>query len=158
MTRPRYQDVAAAKIPVVELADGVEVHVIAGAVGGVQGAVTGIAADPQYLDVTVPAGVTATLPVTRGHAAFAYVFAGAGWFVADSGDDRRPVNASALVLFADGDQVRVMGADEMVRFLLVSGRPLGEPIARYGPFVMNTRAEIDQALRDLRAGTFVYQA
>jgi redox-sensitive bicupin YhaK (pirin superfamily) len=157
MTKPRYQEVAAATIPVVELADGVEVRVIAGVVGGVQGAVTGIAADPEYLDVTVPAGVTATLPVANGHAAFAYVFAGAGRFVADAGDDGRPVGAAALVLFADGDQVRVTGAGQTVRFLLVSGKPLGEPIARYGPFVMNTRAEIDQALSDLRAGTFVYQ-
>lgn len=150
MTQPRYLEVAAARIPEAQLAEGVRIRVVAGAVGAVVGPVTEIAAAPSYLDVTIPAAVSFTHPIPRGHTAFAYTFEGSGRFADDA-----VVGQPKLVIFGDGDAVTVRAGDEGVRFLLVSGRPLGEPIARYGPFVMNTHAEILQALEDLRNGTFV---
>ena len=151
MTKPRYQEIAARLIPQVARADGSKVRVIAGVVDGVRGPVTEIAADPTYLDVTVRAHGSFVQPVAKGHMAFAYVFEGQGVFdVEDTG-----VAAPRLVVLGDGDEVRVTTTHEHVRFLLVSGKPLHEPIARYGPFVMNTREEIEQALRDLRDGAFV---
>ena len=154
MMQPRYQDIAAAQIPEVQRADGVHIRAIAGAVDGAQGPVRDIAADPTYLDVTVPAQTVFRYPIPRGHTAFAYPFEGAGVFDPDGG---RAIGSPNLVVFDDGDRVEVRAGEEGVRFLLVSGRPLGEPIARYGPFVMNTRDEIEQALRDLRNGTFVWR-
>ena len=151
MTKPRYQEIAARLIPQVVRADGSNVSVIAGVVDGVRGPVTEIAADPTYLDVTVPAHGSFVQPVANGHMAFAYVFEGQGVFDVQ----QTSVAAPRLVVLGDGDEVRVTTAHEHVRFLLVSGNPLREPIARYGPFVMNTRAEIMQALRDLDNGTFV---
>ena len=154
MTQPRYQDIAAAQIPVYECADGVQVRVIAGEMDGVRGPVTGIAADPTYLDVSVPAGAVYRHPIPRGHTAFAYPFEGQATF------DPTTVQATSspnLVVYDDGKEVVVRAGAHGVRFLLVSGQPLGEPIARYGPFVMNTREEIAQALRDLRQGTFVWR-
>jgi quercetin 2,3-dioxygenase len=162
MSRPRYRDVPDETIPVVERADGTRVHVVAGEVDGVRGAVTDIYADPEYLDVELPASAVFVQPVPRGHEAFAYVFRGEGEFgvAADLGYrgelDGSLVSAPHLVVFGDGDVVRVSAGTSPVRFLLVSGAPLGEPIARYGPFVMNTRDEIQQALSDLQAGTFVW--
>ncbi len=154
-TRPRYQEVPAARIPEVRLRDGVRVRVVAGEAEGVRGPVGEIAADPEYLDVTVPAGAEFVQPVPEGHAALAYVFEGSGMF---EGDGKPAVPAPRMVVFGDGDHVRAKAAgDGHVRFLLISGKPLGEPIARYGPFVMNTRQEIEQALEDLRAGTFVWR-
>jgi hypothetical protein len=158
MSAPRYQDVPAATIPVVERDDGARVRVVAGEIDGVRGPVREIYAEPEYLDVTLPAGVGFEQPVPRGHTAFAYVFEGEGRF----GDEARAGDGEAvahprLVVFGDGDVVRVRADASPVRFLLVSGAPLGEPIARYGPFVMNTRAEIEQALRDLRDETFVWR-
>jgi redox-sensitive bicupin YhaK (pirin superfamily) len=149
MTKPRYQDVPSARIPEFNR-DGVKVRVIAGAVDGIQGAVTEIFADPEYLDVMMPAQHAFEQPIPRGHTAFAYVFEGEAIF---ENDQRVP--SPRLVIFGDGDFVRVRANNQPARFLLISGKPLGEPIARYGPFVMNTRAEIEQALRDLRTGTFV---
>ena len=151
MTRPRYQEIAAAQIPVVEREGGVKILVIAGAVDGILGPVTEIAADPTYMDVTVGPGSSFSQPVPRGHAAFAYVFAGQGLF----GGREQSISHPKLVVFGDGDLVEVRAEGEAVRFLLVSGKPLNEPIARYGPFVMNTVQEIQQALQDLRDGTFV---
>ena len=130
-------------------ADGVSIRVVAGVVDGTPGAVREIAADPTYLDVAVPPHASLTLPCPRGHTAFAYVFEGEGTF------DAEVVSQTRLVVFGDGDTVEVHTAADSVRFLLVSGKPLHEPIARYGPFVMNTRAEIEQTLRDLRNGTFI---
>ena len=158
MSAPRYQDVPAATIPVVERDDGARVRVVAGEIDGVRGPVREIYAEPEYLDVTLPAGVGFEQPVPRGHTAFAYVFEGEGRF----GDEARAGDGEAvahprLVVFGDGDVVRVRADASPVRFLLVSGAPLGEPISRYGPFVMNTRAEIEQALRDLRDETFVWR-
>jgi redox-sensitive bicupin YhaK (pirin superfamily) len=153
MSRPRYQEILAAAIPAVRRADGAVTRVIAGQADGARGPVTGIAADPTYLDVTVPAGATFTHPVTRGHAAFAYLFEGAAAFGPDGAEGLQRAQPR-LFVFDDGDWVRARAGAEGARFLLVSGRPLGEPIARYGPFVMNTREEIMQALEDLRNGTF----
>jgi redox-sensitive bicupin YhaK (pirin superfamily) len=109
----------------------------------------------MYLDVTVPPNGPFTQSIQRGHAAFAYVFAGEGTFGLVGNGGGQTVQHPKLVIFDDGDHVQVRAAGQGARFLLVSGKPLHEPIARYGPFVMNTRQEIEQALRDLRDGTFV---
>jgi hypothetical protein len=154
MMRPRYRDVAAARIPEIAGTDGARIKVIAGTVGDVRGAVTDIAADPTCLDVSLPPRGVYRGPVTRGHTAFAYLFEGSATFPGP-GEEEVTVSGPRLVVLGDGEAVRVTAAGGPVRFLLVSGRPIGEPIARYGPFVMNTRAEIDQALEDLRRGTFV---
>lgn len=150
MMRPRYQDVKASHIPLVTRPDGAQIRVIAGAVDGTRGPVTEIAADPSYLDITLPAGLNFWHAVPRGHTVFAYLFGGAAGFAGGAA-----AQATKLVVFGDGDGIEVQAGPQGARFLLVSGLPLGEPIARYGPFVMNTRAEILQALEDLRAGTFV---
>jgi hypothetical protein len=155
MTKPRYQEFASEDIPEVKRENGVKIRVIAGVVDGIRGCVTEIAADPTYLDVSVPLNGSFTQPVERGHAAFAYVFEGKGAFgITDQGDGEI-IQHPKLIIFDDGDYVKIHATKQPVRFLLVSGKPLHEPIARYGPFVMNTREEIEQALRDLRNGTFV---
>jgi redox-sensitive bicupin YhaK (pirin superfamily) len=155
MMSPRYQDVSAEQIPEVVRENGVKMRVITGTVDGVQGPVREIIADPIYLDVTMPPEGVFVQPVERGHTAFAYVFEGEGTFGLAVGESGKAVSHPNLVVFEDGDYVEVRAADQGARFLLVSGKPLYEPIARYGPFVMNTRAEIEQALRDWRNGTFV---
>ena len=155
MTRPRYQDVPSASIPRVDREGGVRIRVIAGEVDGVRGPVTEIHADPGYLDVSIPAGRSFGQPVPRGHAVCAYVFEGKGVFGAEVNGGGVEVCSPNLVVFGDGDSVFVRTNRNPVRFLLLTGKPLGEPIARYGPFVMNTREEIEQALLDLRNGTFV---
>ncbi|MGA9762084.1 MAG: pirin family protein [Gaiellaceae bacterium] len=163
MSGPRYQEVAAASIPSFVREDGVRVRVVAGAAGDVTGPVTEIYAEPEYIDVEMPAGCSFAQPVTRGHNAFAYVFRGEGSFGAacDLGYrgelDGQLAHAPQLVVFGDGDEVRVETDGEGVRFLLVSGAPLGEPIARYGPFVMNTREELAFALADLQQGSFIWR-
>jgi len=154
MSRPRYQDVAAAKIPELVRPDGIVVRVVAGEVDGVRGAVREIYADPEYLDVSLPPLRTFEQPVPRGHTALAYVFRGEVAF----GEGGAPVRATRLALLSDGDVVRARTGEAPGRFLLLSGRPLGEPVARYGPFVMNTAEEIQEALRELRAGTFIHEA
>ena len=156
MSRPRYQDIRASDIPEVTSTDGARVRVIAGEAGGVAGPVTGIAADPVYLDVLVPPHGSFTHDVARGHSAFSYVFEGAGSFGGDDLANGTSVWATTLAIWGDGDYVNIFASESSVRFLLISGKPLNEPIARYGPFVMNTRAEIEQALRDLREGAFVW--
>jgi hypothetical protein len=157
MMPPRYQEVRSASIPEIRAEGGARVRVITGRVGGTTGPVAGIAADPLCLDVAMPARSSFTHPIPRGHAAFAYVFDGQARFVAEGGKEGPPVSSPRLVVFGDGDRVAVATQEVPARFLLVSGKPLREPVARHGPFVMNTRAEIDQALRDLRQGTFVKQ-
>ena len=163
MTQPRYQDLQAEEIPLVKRDDGSEIRVIAGEVDGVAGAVTEIYAEPEYLDVALPAGAHFVQPVPRGHSAFAYAFRGEGQFGVGGdfgyrGDlDGALLQAPQLAVFGDGDEVRVDADGSAVRFLLVSGKPLGEPIARYGPFVMNTREELSLALRDLQNDTFVWR-
>jgi quercetin 2,3-dioxygenase len=155
MTRPRYQDLAAARIPEVSLADGTRVRVVAGEVAGVVGAVKEIFAGPTYLDVALPAGMTFDQPVPRGHTALLYVFQGEVQ-VGGAGPSRgATVGSPRLVILGDGDVVRVHAPGAEARFLLLSAQPLGEPAVRYGPFVMNTREEIAQALQELRDGTFI---
>jgi redox-sensitive bicupin YhaK (pirin superfamily) len=153
MSQPRYQGILANQIPMVETESGAQVRVITGTVEGVSGPVSGIAADPAYLDVTISPQSSFTNQIPADHNAFAYVFEGIGSF----GEDV-DVEHTRLVVFGEGDYVEVVTGKSPVRFLLVSGKPLDEPIARYGPFVMNTREEIEEALRDLRRGTFVWSA
>jgi redox-sensitive bicupin YhaK (pirin superfamily) len=155
MSPPRYQGIASARIPDVEREDGSRIRVIAGQADGVRGPVTEIAANPTYLDVRLPAGSAFVQPVERGHTAFAYLFEGEAELGNRHAGGRQAVGSPTLVVFDDGDYVEMRAAKGPVGFLLVSGKPLHEPIARYGPFVMNTREEIQQALRDLRNGTFV---
>jgi hypothetical protein len=155
MTKPRYQDVPAGKIPEVTRSDGARIRVVAGEVDGVQGVVREIFADPSYLDVSLPAGGSLEQPVPRGHTAFLYVFQGEVT-VGGSGPARgTAIPAPRLAILKDGDVVRVHAGGAPARFLLLSAQPLHEPYARYGPFVMNTREEIAQALVELREGTFI---
>lgn len=151
MTEPRYQNIAANEIPEIHREGSATIRVIVGSVDGVTGPVGGIAADPTYLDVLVSPRSSFVHPIARGHTAFAYVFEGEGRFGAE---DQTVVTHPRLAVWTDGDTVEVKTAESPVRFLLVSGKPLNEPIARYGPFVMNTREEIEQTLRELREGTF----
>ena len=151
MTIPRYQDIASKDIPMVELPDGVKIRLIAGHLGVTPGAVTDIYADPTYLDVTLPANTKFSLPTLAGHSALAYLFRGMGSF----DEQENTATAPQLVIFDPGDAVSIQSSEQGARFLFVSALPLGEPIARYGPFVMNTRAEIEQTLVELRNGTFI---
>ena len=169
MTQPRYQDVAAKDVAEITDDDGTKVRVVCGAFWGRRGPVEGIAADPQYLDVWVPPLVRRTLPIDTRRNAFAYVFEGSGSFRDASpptgvltdrpGPVERVVREQAgdrsLVLFDAGDEVVVEAGERGIRFLLVSGRPLEEPVAWYGPIVMNTREELQQAMRELHEGTFI---
>jgi len=155
MTAPRYQDVASSRIPEVVRPDGARVRVVAGEVDGVQGAVREIFAGPSYLDVALPAGRTFEQPVARGHTALIYVFQGEV-IVGGRGPERGvAIRAPRLAILKDGDVVRAHADGAPARFLLLSAQPLREPYARWGPFVMNTREEIAQALQELRDGTFV---
>ncbi len=155
MTPPRYQDIRSGAIPEIKTDDGARLRVITGTVGEVRGPVTGIAANPIYLDVFVPAHASFSQPIERGHTAFAYVFEGEAKFSGDDKEDGTMISHLRLVVLGDGDYLKVITGETPVRFLLVSGKPLHEPIARYGPFVMNTQEEIKQTLRELREGTFV---
>ena len=170
MTAPRYQDIKADEIPVVVDDDGTIVRVVTGDFWGKKGPVEGVAADPQYLDITVPAGVRKTFKVETTRHAFAYVFAGSGNFrdaskpfgvLTEKGTPdnefyvRETTGNRSLVLFDSGDEVTVQAGDEGIRFLLVSGKPIAEPVAWYGPIVMNTQDELRQAVNELRNGTFI---
>lgn len=170
MCAPRYQDVAAREIPEITDDDGTHVRVITGEFWGKRGPVDGIAADPQYLDVQVPAGVTKTLRIDTYRRAFAYVFEGAGAFVDASAPQgvllekevagqevniRDMSGDRTLVRFGSGDEITVQAGPQGVRFLLISGAPIDEPVAWHGPIVMNTKAELQQAFKDLRNGTFI---
>ena len=170
MTAPRYQDIGSGDIPAVTDDDGTSVRIICGDFWGQRGPVEGIAADPRYLDVWVPPGRRKTLPVETYRQAFAYVFEGSGTFrgasepfgiLTEKGTPeeevlvREQTGNRSLVLFDGGDEVTVQAGDEGIRFLLVSGKPLKEPVAWYGPIVMNTRAELQQAISELRSGTFI---
>jgi redox-sensitive bicupin YhaK (pirin superfamily) len=167
MTEPRYQDVASKDIPEITDDDGVKVRVICGEFWGKKGPVDGVAADPRYLDISVPAGLRKTLQVERSRHAFAYVFAGSGTFRDASDPQAVPTETTAgddaidyvsnrsLVLFDSGDEITVQAGEEGIRFLLVSGTPLVEPVAWRGPIVMNTPDELAQAFAELRNGTFI---
>jgi len=152
MAAPRYQNISANEIPKICGDDGATIRVIAGTVDGVCGPVGGVAAEPTYLDISLAPGGSFVHSMPRGHAAFAYLFEGAARF---GDDDSSVVMGPRLVVLGDGDSVEVRAENNPARFLLVSGKPLNEPIARYGPFVMNTQEEIEQTLRELQQGTFV---
>jgi redox-sensitive bicupin YhaK (pirin superfamily) len=170
MTAPRYQDIQASDIPEIIDDDGTKVKVVTGQFWGQRGPVDGIAADPLYLDVSVPPGLKKTLPIDTRANAFAYVFAGAGRFT-DAADPigvrvEKEVNGQelnirdlsgnrTLVRFGNGDEVTVKAGPDGVRFLLIAGRPIQEPVAWHGPIVMNTQQEIRQAMQDLQNGTFI---
>jgi len=173
MTDPRYQDVAAGEIPEVTDDDGTRVRIVVGEFWGKRGPVDGIAADPQYLDISVPAGVKKTFKVDTYRRAFAYVFDGAGAFADASAPagvllEKEVMGAEVnirdmsgnrtLIRFGTGDEVTVQAGPDGVRFLLVSGSPIAEPVAWHGPIVMNTQDELRQAMRDLRNGTFIKPA
>ncbi len=171
MSAPRYQDLPASQIPELVEDDGTVVRIVCGTYRGKRGPVDGIAADPRYLDVYVPAGKTRTLQVEVERQAFAYIFEGDGIFggaskpfgvltekIGPDGEEvviRERTGNRALVVFDAGDTVSVTAGDNGIRFLLVSGRPIREPVAWYGPIVMNTQAELHEAIAQLRAGTFI---
>ena len=170
MTKPRYQDVGARDIPEITDDDGKLVRVGCGEFWGKRGPVDGVAADPRYLDVFVPPGVRKRLQVEMNRNAFAYVFEGSGTFrdasaprgvVTEQVGDAAPSGSAesignrSLVVFDRGDEVVVQAGDQGIRFLLVSGQPIEEPVAWYGPIVMNTKQEIQQAIHDLQDGTFI---
>jgi len=169
MSAPRYQEVKAPDIPVVTDDDGTEVRIICGSFWGKTGPVDGVAAEPIYLDVSVPQGKRKTLPIETTRHAFAYVFGGSGNFCNASGplavptesvgwlDTAPPADAEnrSLILFDRGDEVTLQAGEDGLRFLLVSGKPLEEPVAWYGPIVMNTQAELRQAFEELDKGTFL---
>ena len=150
MTAPRYQDIPPEKIPEVELAPGVRARVIAGEAAGVRGPVEGIVTQPLYLDVRMEPRSLATLVLTPGHAACAYVYEGQVALGADT--KAQEIAAGRLAVLGDGDRLTAVTGGAAGRFLLLAARPLREPIARYGPFVMNTREEIVQAVEDYRSG------
>ena len=169
MMDPRYRDVKRSEIPEVSMEGGAKVKVVSGQVNGVQGPVRDIVTDPEYLDVFVPKGAGFTHPVKRGHTVFAYVVEGSAYF--DQGRDpyaRKEVGRNyfdmereclcgpeSLVHYGDGDAVTINAEKAAVRFLLVSGKPIGEPVAWYGPIVMNTSEEIRIAFEEYRNGTFI---
>lgn len=169
MTAPRYQDVPGADVPEVVDDDGTRVRIVCGTFWGRTGPVEGIAADPRYLDVSIAPGVRKRLAVETSRHAFAYVFAGSGDFrdaseprevrteiVSGSGaSEPEYVGNRSLILFDNGDEVTVQAGDEGIRFLLVSGKPIEEPVAWHGPIVMNTRAELELAFAELNRGTFI---
>ncbi|MGH9387777.1 MAG: pirin family protein [Vicinamibacterales bacterium] len=169
MTNPRYQDIAAKDIPEVTDDDGTHVRIVVGDFWGKTGPVEGVAADPRYLDISLPPNRTKRIPVESSRHAFAYVFAGSGTFrdaskpravqteLVGVADETRPsmIGNRSLVLFDGGDEITVTAGDEGIRFLLVSGKPLEEPVAWYGPIVMNTKDELRQAYSELQSGTFI---
>ena len=169
MMSPRYQGIVSADIPEVSDAAGNRIKVICGQVNGIRGPVRDIVTDPEYLDVTVAPGATFTHPTPRGHTAFAYVFDGKGEFCQQRdpyayeavGENYMDVECGPLlgnrhlVLFGDGDAIAVRAEEEAVRFLLISGKPLREPIAWRGPIVMNTQQELRTAFEELQRGTFI---
>ena len=170
MTKPRYQDVPGAEIPEMIDDDGTVIRIVCGSFRDQRGPVDGIAADPRYLDISVPPGVKKTLKVEVDRHAFAYVFAGSGNFTYASkpfgvllekevdGEEvlvRDQTGNRSLIVFDRGDEITVQAGDEGVRFLLVSGKPLREPVAWYGPIVMNTQAELETAVRELQSGSFI---
>jgi len=151
MMAPRYREIKAAQIPEITLPGGAKVKVICGRLGEVNGPIRDVVTAPEYLDVTIPAGSTFVHANTRGHTVFAYVIGGVGHF----GATETLAKNRDLLLFDNGDLLRVKAVDEEVRFLLISGLPLAEPVAWRGPIVMNTREELATAFREYREGTFI---
>ena len=153
MTAPRYQDIAPERIPETAPAAGVRARVLAGRIGDVTGPVSGIAVDPVYFDIELEPGTRFAAPLPRGHNAFAYVYAGAA-DVGPADSARRIERGELAVLDHDGDDVLLSAGTEATRLILVAGKPLNEPVAKYGPFVMNTQEQIVQAIRDYQSGKF----
>jgi redox-sensitive bicupin YhaK (pirin superfamily) len=151
MMPPRYRDITDAQIPTIHADNGIEIKIICGQVGDVPGPVTDVMIEPEYLDVSIPANTVFTHPVPNDHTVFAYIFEGSGRFDKES---TKEAGNRTLILFDQGDQMVVTAARKGVRFLLVAGKPLREPIAWAGPIVMNTQEELDQAFADLKDGTF----
>jgi redox-sensitive bicupin YhaK (pirin superfamily) len=153
MTRPKYRDLSADRLEEVETSDGAKVRVVAGEADGgrLVGPVEGLSVNPKFIDVALPPGSSFREAVEPGHTAFAYVEHGELTF----GPEKKLVKGPALVIFGDGDRIEVSAGENGGSFLLAAARPLHEPIARYGPFVMNTRSEIEDTLRDLRSGRFI---
>lgn len=169
MMDPRYRDMKSGQIPEVRTANGAAIRIICGEVGGTKGPVRDIVTDPEYLDVTVPAGTEFTHRTRPGHTVFAYVIGGRGHFCKEKNPfsydvegrnyfdlERNPYTSDGdLVLFADGEEIAVSAETEPVRFLLVAGKPIGEPVAWYGPIVMNTQEELRIAFEEYENGTFI---
>ncbi len=169
MMSPRYRDVKSNQIPVITLDNGIQIKIICGTINNVHGPVKDIMIDPEYIDVTVPANTTYEHPTKSGHTAFAYVIDGQGSFYKEkqqyknktSGENYIDLQADVtadngtLILFEDGDTIHIETADEQMRFLLISGKPIGEPIAWHGPIVMNSQEEIALAFDEYRQGTFL---
>jgi redox-sensitive bicupin YhaK (pirin superfamily) len=156
MTSPNYQEVKAEEIPEFVLHPGVRLRVIVGEVDGHAGPVKGIAADPMYLDVSLAEGVAFSYPIPADHTVLLYLYRGSLTLEEDV-TEAAEKTAPALFVLEDGDAVYARSAGSAARFLLITGKPQNEPIFRYGPFVMNTRQEIEQTLRELRNGTFIQQ-
>ena len=169
MINPKYRDIVSSQIPEVELSNGTSVKIISGEVSGVKGPVDDIVIDPEYLDVSVPANTEFTHPTKQGHRVFAYVIDGKGYFCKEKNpftyeiagrnyfDIKRDpfVQNGEIVLFEDGEEMKVFTEEQSVRFLLISGRPLEEPVAWYGPIVMNTQEELETAFEEYKQGTFI---
>ena len=150
MMPPRYRDIKSTDIPEVILEKGIKVKVICGKVSGAEGPVTDIITEPQYLDITVPERTELSFKTSPGHTVMVYVISGKAFFSPEN-----EAAAGSLVHYEDGDELLITTGSEVVRFLLISGKPIGEPVAWYGPIVMNTREELDTAFREYREGTFI---
>ena len=169
MMSPRYRDVTSQQIPLVQRKDGTQINIICGSIDHVKGPVQDIVIDPEYLDIRVPARSTYEHPTKQGHTVLAYVISGKGFFCKDKKPfsneveganyfdlEREPfVSNRGLILFDDGESITASTEEEPLRFLLISGRPIGEPIAWYGPIVMNTQEELEQAFDEYQKGTFI---
>jgi len=153
MSAPRYQDIAPERIPVVDAGDGVRVRVLAGRFGDTAGPVSGIAVEPLYLDIELAAGARSVAAIPAGHNAFAYVYAGAAE-LGPAGAAQRVERGGLALLERDGDALLITAGSEPTRLILVAGKPLNEPVAKYGPFVMNTPQQIAEAIQDYQSGKF----
>ncbi|MCL4507558.1 MAG: pirin family protein [Chloroflexi bacterium] len=156
MMNPRYQDITAEQAPVLTLDKGVMVRVLCGVVNGVKGPVSDIVIDPQYLDITIPPETTYTHNIQPEYTAFAYVIAGAGRFEPQTEDRKAPtIGIESVVVYGEGDRVNIATSTDGVRFLFVAGKPIREPVAWYGPIVMNTQEELVAAFDEYQNGTFL---
>jgi redox-sensitive bicupin YhaK (pirin superfamily) len=155
MMTPRYRDIKAADIPEVELENDVRIKIICGSINSVTGPVQDIVIEPQYLDITIPAGKTFQHTVEPDHTVFVYVFQGDGFFDADKKD---PIFPETLALFARGETIVAEAGEEDLRFILVAGKPLNEPVAWHGPIVMNTQLELETAFKEFQEGTFIKES
>jgi redox-sensitive bicupin YhaK (pirin superfamily) len=152
MMEPRYREVKNEQIPEVSIGENVKIRVISGEIENTKGPVRDIVVDPEYLDITLAPGTEFEHNIKKGYRTFAYVTEGSGYF---DPDKRKSIDIEHLVIFKDGDTVKISTGDKSLRFLLVSGKPLGEPVAWYGPIVMNTQEELDKAFEEYRNGTFI---